>query len=271
MKKLIVFGDSFANYDWQPSLHEKTWGASLGKLLELPVINYGVSGSALTLSLNKFVEYYQSDNYSPDDIIVFVLTDISRLWVESMEETRCFGNIAHHIGNSDSLDMQGKKWFKKNGEGALWTVLNVYDTKINYELIKILSFLQIWAAANLNNTLVVLRAFPNEDRSKEAVAIEKLNELVTPSNNFFPIINGMALGYIVAHEFKEFKGWGDGPDIRVNHMSPVNREILSQMLYDVISYRDISKYNFSLFKKHLYYDTVPGYTFTKDPPASDYI
>jgi hypothetical protein len=268
MKKLIIFGDSFANYDWKPELIEKTWGASLGNLLKLPVINYGVSGSALAFSLNKFVEYYQSDSYSSEDIIVFVLTSPDRLWVKSMEDRLCFGNIAHAV---DNPHLKNDLWFKKNGDSALWTVLNIYDTKINYELIKILSFLQIWSATNLHNRLVVLRAFPNEDLSKEAVAIEKLTKLITPTNNFFPIIHGPALGHLVAHEFKEFKGWGDGPDIRVNHMSPVNREILSQMLHDVILYRDISKYNVSLFKKHLYNDHIPGYEFIFNPPDSGFI
>lgn len=97
MKKLILFGDSFANYEFYPELLDKTWGATLGKLLKLPVINYGVSGSSLTYSLIKFTEYYQSDSYDPDDIIIFVLTETCRLWTKNMKEHVGFGGIVHHM------------------------------------------------------------------------------------------------------------------------------------------------------------------------------
>ena len=273
MKKLILFGDSYANYEFYPELLDKTWGATLGKLLKLPVINYGISGSSLTYSLIKFTEYYQSDSYDPDDIIIFVLTDAYRLWTKNMKENVGFGGIVHYMNRLKSLTGVQKKWFEENGESALWTVLNVYDPEINYELIKILSFLQTWAT-NSNNTLIVLRGFPKDDSSKASIAIENLNSMIKPSVNFFPIINNNPLGVVGAYEMHrdcQKNGWLGHPDPRINHLSPINREILALMLFDLISHNDMSKYDDSLFKKDLYYEIPNWHLLTSPVPALAYI
>ena len=267
MKKLIIFGDSFANYDWIPVL-DKTWGASLGALLQIPVINYGVSGSALLYSFNKFIEYYQSDDYSDDDVIVFVTTDIHRLYTANMTEgLKHFGNIVTLNDNMGARMPLEKEWLNNNVDSAIWTIMNVYDDSINYEFIKTLSFLQTWAAEHLTNKLIILRAFPAEVSEK---TIEKLVDLIVPTNNFFPILHGKALGHLVAHEFKTFNGFASGPDIRINHMSPENRQIIASMLYNLIITQDISKWQFSEFKKDLYDDCIPGWNYTPNPDVSKY-
>jgi hypothetical protein len=273
MKKLVLFGDSFANYEFYPELLDRTWGATLGKLLKLPVINYGKSGSSLTYSLIKFTEYYQSDSYDLDDIIIFVLTDVYRLWTKNMKEFVGFGGIVHHMDRLKSLTGVEKRWFEENGESALWTVLNVYDPEINYELIKILSFLQTWAAAHLNNTVIPLRGFHNDNSSEATIAIENLNSMIKPSNNFFPIINNIPFTIVSASEMHidcQRNGWLGHPDPRINHLSPINREILALMLFDLISHKDMLKYDDSLFKKDLYYE-IPNWKLKGPLLASDYI
>ena len=73
---LVLFGDSFAS-DWHEGEH-KPWFELLAEDLGTTHKTYAVHGSSFEYSTLKFFEYVNSDEYSPDDHIVFILTSTVR-------------------------------------------------------------------------------------------------------------------------------------------------------------------------------------------------
>ena len=93
MKKLVVFGDSFANYSWhgENETIDKSWAIGLAKKLDIPIINYGIAGSSVIYSFHKFWEYFKSDQYCEEDIIKF----------EKLQED--FEQVLKNIGIDDII------------------------------------------------------------------------------------------------------------------------------------------------------------------------
>lgn len=261
MKKIVAFGDSFVNYDWI-KLKDNNWVDYLGKILNLPVVNYGVSGSGLGYAMHSFVKYYQSTEYSSDDIIIFVPTSIERLYVTSMHSPH-MGSVELIEGRKNntfegSRPKVEKDWIDANSEHALWTVLNIYDPEINYELIKIVSFFQAWASSHLTNSVIIVRAFSQVPGNGHA---EKLIKLIKPSKNFFPILEpSTSLGKISINEYatgeilrNQHMKYNNGHDYRINHLSPENRHLIATTISNVISTQSLdASYNLLNSKTNIF-------------------
>ena len=85
MKKLVVFGCSFVNYDWvEKEISHLTWANILASNLNIPVINYGVSGSGMNYHMCEFLKYINSENYDSNDIIIWSTTHEQRIHTASM-------------------------------------------------------------------------------------------------------------------------------------------------------------------------------------------
>lgn len=81
MSRLIVFGDSFASH--RNSQHPEyskgvLWFEEVAKKLNLPLKNKAHSGSSFEWSKKQFWDYYNSNEYSEDDLIIFVFTSLQR-------------------------------------------------------------------------------------------------------------------------------------------------------------------------------------------------
>ena len=244
MKKIVAFGDSFVNYEWI-DVKGHNWVDYLSNILNIPVINYGISGSGIAYALDAFVKYYHSDDYCLDDIIIFVPSSDQRLYTTNMYNPR-LGSKIISMDHFKYEDIE-KEWLNEHGKSALWTIMNVYDPKINYELIKTLSFLQTWAQQHLTNTMIIARAFGPLNSN-----IEKLNKIITPSENFFPLIEPTTtLCEISIHEYSDpplhtlHQQYWDGIDYRINHLNPYNRMGLAKMISNLISTKSVNAIDFS--------------------------
>lgn len=263
MKKIIAFGDSFVNYEWI-DIKGQNWVDYLSEILNIPVINYGISGSGIAYALDAFVKYYHSDNYHPDDIIVFVPSSDQRLYATNM----CNPRLGSKIISMDHFTHEDieKDWLSEHGKSALWTIMNVYDPKINYELIKTLSFLQTWAQHHLKNTMIIVRAFGPLNNN-----IEKLNKIIIPSKNFFPIIEPpTTLGEISMHEYLDpqlltlHQKYCDGIDYRINHLNQFHRMELAKMISNVISTKSANAIDFSWIQSNVITNTEQFKLLPKD-------
>lgn len=261
MKKLVVFGDSFANYNWvEEQTSHLSWTSILSANLNLPVINYGVSGSGLNYSMYKFFEYVHSENYDSNDIIVWLTTNEQRLYTTSMPDPHL--GTFHNFPTNKITDLFNKdyKWIDENRQHALWAMENYYDPAINYSLLKIASFLKQWARSNKNTTIVLLKG---QCCIKGGEKIHSFLDYITESDNFFPILNQEeSLGRISGDEFVNFelyeylllKKTKHGPkvDLRVNHLSETNRAVLATQLTNIITHRSATHWNRTEYKKHIY-------------------
>ena len=81
MSKLVVFGDSFASYRGEQNpktVKGVLWFEEVAKKLNLPLKNKAYSGSSFEWSKKQFWDYYNSNEYSEDDLIIFVFTSFQR-------------------------------------------------------------------------------------------------------------------------------------------------------------------------------------------------
>jgi hypothetical protein len=252
--KLVIFGDSFANYNHCPT-PELNWANQLSNVLGLPLINYAISGSGLNYSFIQLVNYFNSKDYHPEDILIFVNTEDRRIFSKDMTDPTLGG----FFNFTPSMREHNKEWFLKNFEHALWAVENIYHPSINFEQLKVFSFLKAWAKAHPSNKVIILRGVgvpSGEWGDREPL----IRETILPDENFFPLLNP-TLGHITVNEFSDpslynklLNHWISGVDPRVNHLSKVNRDILVQMLGKIIKKKDINLWNNASFVKDIYKD-----------------
>lgn len=254
MKKLVIFGDSFANYSWFGENEEwnknTSWAINLADKLNIPIVNYGVAGSSLIYSFHKFWEYFKSDQYYEDDIIIFIMTNAERTWVRSMP--------GPHLGVA-TMDIKNPwysaddvSWINKNYDSNLWTKINILSPETNFDILQIACCFSTLAEQHKKNTWIVLRM----DNYSAVERTEYLNQIIFPSDNFFPYIDenntlfeASIKEFLTEEMFKVVLSTGDR---RTNHLSKINRDKLVDMMHDVITTKNIQSFNINKFEKNIY-------------------
>lgn len=260
MKKLVVFGDSFANYDWvQDETSHLSWATILSLNLNLPLINYGVSGSGLNYSMSRFLDYVYSENYDSSDIIIWVTSHEHRLYTTTMHHPHLGSFYNFPPKKLSNMFGKDRQWIDENEKHALWAIDNYYDPTINYSLLKIVSFFKQWARSNKNATVILLKG---QHYLKGGEKIHSFLDHITEHDNFFPILKQEnSLDVISFNEFIDVKlqqymlsknGSRPGVDRRVNHLSEINRLILAKQLTNIITHRSSEHWDGSEYKKHIY-------------------
>ncbi len=225
MKKIIIFGDSFAK-DQQRKV--KNWVDYLGDILQLPVVNYGHWGSSIGYALTEFMTYFNSDEYDPEDIIIFMVTTNNRVFYQNMPYPELGCNL---VGGNPEMQSYVDKHFDK----LLWAREKVFT---DFEDIQLISFLQAIAGCS-PNTFVTLNCFTVRN-------IELLTKITKPSANFLPIVMSNLFKASLGEFIKEPEGAIS--EQRVNHFSTENLVILADQISKVIICRDVSKFDSTLFK-----------------------
>lgn len=263
MKKLVVFGDSFANYSWfgENEKDSTSWAMDLAAKLNIPIINYGVAGSSLIYSFHKFWEYFKSDQYFEEDIIIFIITNPERTWVRSMPGP--YLGVATIDVNNPWYSDEEVTWIKKNYDSNLWTMINLLSPDINFDILQIASCFSILAEQHKKNTWTLFRM----DNYSARENIEYLNQIIFPSDNFFPYIDANnTLFEASMNEFSTEELFRDiaGRDRRMNHLSKINRDILVDMVINIINTRNIQSFNINKFVKNIYTTSKDLEIFNRD-------
>jgi len=276
MKKLVCFGDSFIDSEsWggKYATHKLTGNYPiavwLATKLNLPLINYGKSGSSIQYSLISFLEYTRSKSYDPDDIFLFIVSNKNRFYQRALDihawgagsAPQLISKYKQESINPNLPDEEVKLYFQKilylkeNAKYIDWVCMYHNEFSIDIESLGCLSLLNTWTLTN-SNKLVVMNAFGLCDDTEHYLNLFK------QSNNFLPILLN---GGLKKHSVNEFIGkevhtlkWED--ECRVNHFSPVNREILTDLLVSIINNNNTDMFDIELFKTKMYNDFADIYT-----------
>ena len=237
MKKIVAFGDSFIK-----SGGIDNWVTKLGMLANLPVMNYGVSGSSINYSLNEFARYATSSDYNEDDIIIYVVSDTTRLHLGKVDHAD--SNVMFH---KKPFGLNGEKFIDANFENIMWCSEHIHSHMTNIEDIKTLSFIRTWSKSH-PNLVVVLRGFSSK-------VSNDLAYLLKPTENFFPLFGKslvkISFDEVVEKNRKKILG---SCDMRTNHFCRQNLDLMSRMVYDVLQSKSIDRYDDSRFAKDVFAD-----------------
>jgi hypothetical protein len=81
MLKIGIFGDSFADENTFSNEYAIAWPTMLRNTTKHSVTNYGIGGSSLYYSYQMFMK-----NYDKFDRIIFIVTNIGRLWIRNFQD-----------------------------------------------------------------------------------------------------------------------------------------------------------------------------------------
>ena len=143
-------------------------------------------------------------------------------------------------------------WINKNYDSNLWTKINILSPETNFDILQIACCFSTLAEQHKKNTWIVLRM----DNYSAVERIEYLNQIILPSDNFFPYIDenntlfeASIKEFLTEEMFKVVLSTGDR---RTNHLSKINRDNLVDMMHDVITTKNIQSFNINKFAKHIY-------------------
>lgn len=253
MKKLVVFGDSFANYSKGPASGDITcsWTSDLAERLGIPLLMYGIAGSSLSYSLHMFFEYYASAEFDPEDYIIFLTSEpVSRSYTKTMTHPSL--GVAPGALNNPYYTKAEQRWIKNNIKSLVWYQMSCANQGLNFDLVQVFSTLKVWSETHLTNKLLIIRVFGiyADDH------IDALNNVIKPTDNFFPIISREnSLFKISIDEFASEDLFNDcigGNDPRMNHFSKVNREILIKLVFEIFKTNSVDTFSSSHFIKNIY-------------------
>ena len=232
---LYLFGDSYispANYKHQDRiLSFQSWTDLVANKLQLNKINFGVSGSSIEYSINKF--YDIKNNIKDGDCVIFSFSITGRLdlkYTELKPHTSWFIKRIWETPWDVSLRPQYNDyfWMRDNLDHIHWFLDNRNPKTYNVNQLSFVHMLKSFAEDNPSINILVLYMV-------EPVLKEKINNLptnITITNDFYlldiaeaEIINGdmgnLFSTYLI--------------DPRINHLSKPNRDILAKYAVDKLS------------------------------------
>lgn len=239
---LVLFGDSFAS-EWHEGDHD-TWFKMLADELGTNYKTYGVHGSSFEYSTLKFFEYLNSEDYSPEDQIVFVLTSTVRSpviaddfvprWaaltygkVFYEEQTEKFKKQLDKITEPDQHFNRFKNFYKD------WFILQ------NDDLLLAQRYMLLSALHNLPNKTVSISGWDIETPIAKQFPNHINCLLWEASNN--EIVNGTIWDFMAKH----------GRDFRMNHFEKENHSILKDAVHSYLNENPL-EFNVDSFKKDIF-------------------
>lgn len=223
---LVLFGDSFVS-EWDNGEHD-SWFAMLAKELKTTYKTYGVLGSSFEYSTLKFFEYLQSDEYNPDDYIVFVLTatvrspiiseDFEPRWaaltygkVFYEDQSAIFKKRLDKITETDEHFNRFKNFYRD------WFILQ------NNDLILAQRYMLISALHSLPNKTVSISGWDTETPIANKF-VNHINCLLWQASDK-EIADGTVWDLLVKY----------GLDFRMNHFKQQNHYVLKDAVYSYLT------------------------------------
>ena len=229
---LYLFGDSYispANYKHNDKvLKYKSWPDLVADKLQLNQTNFGIAGSSIEYSMNKFYEV--KNTIKNGDFVIFSFSATGRLdlkYTELKPHTSWFSkriwetpwNISMRPQHIDYI------WMRDNLDYIQWFVNNRNSKTYDINQLAFTHMLKSFAEDNPSINILVLYML-------KPVLEEKINNLpsnITINNDFYlldiaesEIMNGdmgdMFETYVI--------------DPRINHLTKPNRDILAKYVLD---------------------------------------
>ena len=238
---LVLFGDSFASV--HPTGPHQTWFEMLAEKLGTNYKSYAVDGSSFEYSTLKFYEYLQTD-WSPEDIIIFILTSITRSPVIQDDFNPSWAALASGKVFYDTLPPRDQQLLDIRAESTShfekykqyykdWFKLQ------NDDLILAQRFMLLKCLHSLSNKTLSISGWESERKISDNFVDHINGSLLSISIN--EIKNGNMLDFIDKH----------GKDFRRNHLHESNHRVLYELIYKKLSGEDI-EFSTELFHKNVY-------------------
>lgn len=244
MSKLVIFGDSFASYrDNQKVDNAKgvLWFEEVAKKLNLPLKNEAHPGSSFEWSKKQFWDYYNSNEYSEDDLIIFVFTSFQRSPFLAVDLPPQYASYY-----SDFLQGTLKKdhfaYNHYNDNKELYRGLIKY---YNWETQLFDRHLFCLALKQIQNMTIAITAF------KDLTINLKNTSLLKQSDNFLYIpaqLYKLSENEFVDADFKKFHNYFGG-EVRNCHLSNSNNMILANQITQCIQHKTNKYFCKNKFKK----------------------
>ena len=243
MTKLLVYGDSYASSenDGCPS-----WADMLGKKLGLEVINRGVSGSSTEYAMRCLIKDFNKNIFESDDIVVFVASTPGRMHFQFQNaRPETAAQYWHDVDTKDP----NHSWYKENKKHLEWWMLN-FDCRmnaINQECY--IHALKDLALANPKSTVIHLANSDHNFLDRVELPFGKMpSNFLRPDIYLSKISEYEIIDFVSYNEFVTYTKY----DPRVNHMSNINLNILSDALVKSIGIKKTDHINYDLFDKSLF-------------------
>jgi hypothetical protein len=220
--RLVVFGDSFVSHEFkfrEDDDSPQLWTERLAHKLNLPLVVHALGGTNLNWSLLNFMKYLKSD-YREDDIIIFIVTNGSRLpyvHEDFPPKNSMIGHFAVQFGNKDRVTDE------------LGTGIVAWAKYYNVEIHHAHTMLLRQTLQSLPNSKLLLSAFPDSMSHNLPLACDfhvggtplmgiGQAEIADANGKFVPIPGSMR----------------GRQDPRPNHLCEENHEILATDLYKIL-------------------------------------
>lgn len=232
MNTLFVFGDSFAQ-DWPGS-----WTILLSKMRNMKLNNYGLGGSCLEYSLIKLLEVSKQQKFNSGDIVIFVLTNPSRLDLEEFVTSNATSSyMIHHKRSIEKLNDKDflVKYHDKRSKDMIENKHILY-----------LSFLKVLASQNPEVQFLAIPAFP---QVQTASIIENTSNFLFVNKLCLMDISNYEWNYwkVKEHAIMDILGF----DPRTNHLTNPNLRELANAINEVINSWNINHLYIKRFKKNI--------------------
>ena len=242
MVKLVVYGDSFAGPPVRYNSNAYSWVDILANNLNIPYHNKAVAGCSLQYTIISFIRDHLEEKISEEDIIIFTLTDPSRLHLSKQNE---IPKTATRYSVEDHNDNKKDFWYQINKNYLKWYFLNK-DVELDY--INASSYIHLLHGYSKNNPktkLILLKSFP----STYYIPIKD-----NTSNFIFPDIDLKTASDTEFNKSFKYDDWQKpfGTDIRTNHFSNPNLKILADSITKAIEYNDAKQINYDNFLKNIF-------------------
>jgi hypothetical protein len=240
MKKLIVYGDSYAQEQQDSSL---SWVSLLAAKLDLPLINRAIGGSSIEYSIKTFIKDKISKILEPDDIIIFVVTSPGRQHLKYQVKYPSTASVFRYETFTHKYPIEHINYYNLNKNYIKWFEDNKDEDIFKLNALSYVHMLNNYARNNPTNTFVVL--------SMSGL----LNVIDIPILDNF-IIPNISLKKISDDEFKypvNFNYFTKKVKIdpRYNHLTIPNLHILTDLIYNSIINKDYSNIRSDKFIKNI--------------------
>lgn len=249
MKKLVIFGDSYADkVRGGPTLDKIfAWYDHLAEKLNLTVLHYGRNASSIEFSMNKLYEYINSSEYSEQDIIIFVSTSLSRSpIIHNDVPDATAGKWVSYLNGSLSKDDQHYAHFRMNHNFYKQLFEWFNHNLAHQQRTNISCLLKI-----LPNTAIIISAFQNDVdhalRADRKYLLANDDNFILINTNLHRItvdeLSGSNKQFFDFHKFF-------GGECRHSHLSKSNNIILADQLYQCLVHKTNKYFDASKFKKN---------------------
>jgi hypothetical protein len=233
-----VYGDSYgAKTEWNLDC----WADILGRKLQLPVINKGVSGGSTEYAIKLLATDICEGNINDHDIVFFVASTPGRLHFEFQHKGRPETAALYLHG---AIGPGDHNWYRHNKHHIEWWMVNQDNRlcELNHE-----AYLHLIENYARTRPAVKFFILANSDHNFHIPRSEKPNNVFEPKI----FLNAVSKSEIVGDK-KDFWDWVKYTtvDFRVNHLSIPNLEILTNCLIEAIETGSVESITYDKFKSN---------------------